>query len=71
MEIAMTSIALNPKSSRFNLSARLMNVMDTLELWLARHHQRKALAELDEHLRRDIGVSRQQAELESSKPFWR
>jgi uncharacterized protein YjiS (DUF1127 family) len=47
---------------------------DRIELWLARRRQRKALAELatrDDHLLRDIGLSRGEAEREAAKPFWR
>jgi uncharacterized protein YjiS (DUF1127 family) len=42
---------------------------------LARMHerscQRRTLRDLDEHLLRDIGVTREQAEGEARKPFWR
>jgi uncharacterized protein YjiS (DUF1127 family) len=42
---------------------------------LARMHerscQRRTLRDLDEHLLRDIGVTREQAEGEAHKPFWR
>jgi len=36
-----------------------------------RLRQRRALARLDARLLRDIGVTAEQAERESSKPFWR
>jgi uncharacterized protein YjiS (DUF1127 family) len=36
-----------------------------------RAEQRKRLAELDEHLLKDIGVSPRAAAEESTKPFWR
>jgi uncharacterized protein YjiS (DUF1127 family) len=36
-----------------------------------RRRQRLALAELDERLLADIGVSRTQARNEADKPFWR
>ena len=42
---------------------------------LARAHersrQRQTLRDLDDHLLRDIGVTREQAEREAHKPFWR
>ena len=38
---------------------------------LERRRQRLALAELDDHLLRDIGLSREQARRESAQPFWR
>ena len=37
----------------------------------SRHRQRRALAQLDDRLLQDIGVTRQQALRESRKPFWR
>lgn len=38
---------------------------------LARSRQRRALAELDEHLLRDIGLTAYDVTREESKPFWR
>jgi uncharacterized protein YjiS (DUF1127 family) len=37
----------------------------------ARWHQRRLLAELDERMLRDIGISRSQALAEAGKPCWR
>jgi uncharacterized protein YjiS (DUF1127 family) len=37
----------------------------------ARSRQRQALAQLDDHLLKDIGVTRQQAIAEAAKPFWK
>ena len=39
--------------------------------WLARSQQRHALRMLDDHLLKDIGITREQARIESTKPFWR
>lgn len=39
--------------------------------WHERWKQRQALLALDDHLLKDIGVSRSQAEDEGGKPFWR
>jgi uncharacterized protein YjiS (DUF1127 family) len=36
-----------------------------------RSRQRQALAQLDDHLLKDTGVTRQQAIAESGKPFWK
>jgi uncharacterized protein YjiS (DUF1127 family) len=36
-----------------------------------RHRQRRALAQLDPRLLRDVGLTSEQARLESAKPFWR
>ncbi|MEL6682695.1 MAG: DUF1127 domain-containing protein [Pseudomonadota bacterium] len=42
----------------------------TLTSVMALRQQRKALKDLDEHLLRDIGVTRQDAEIEAEKPIW-
>ncbi len=39
--------------------------------WKAVSRQRKQLAKLDDHLLADIGLSREQVQVEVSKPFWR
>jgi uncharacterized protein YjiS (DUF1127 family) len=36
-----------------------------------RSRQRQALAELDDHFLKDVGVTRQQAIAEAAKPFWK
>lgn len=38
--------------------------------WHERARSRRALAELDPHLLKDIGVSRDEARAEAIKPFW-
>ena len=44
-------------------------------LWCAgcseRSRQRQALAQLDDHDLKDIGMTRQQANAEAAKPFWK
>ena len=42
----------------------------TLALWLARGRQRRDLAALDAHLRKDIGVTEGEVIREAAKPFW-
>lgn len=39
--------------------------------WHGRWKQRQALMALDDHLLKDIGVSRLDADHEARKPFWR
>ena len=39
--------------------------------WIERSRQRRALAELDDRLLRDIGLTRDEARRESSSPFWK
>ena len=46
----------------------------TLQFWAGRSHQRRQLgelAELDNYLLEDIGVSQEEALREAAKPFWR
>jgi len=46
-------------------------LLETLLIWQERAAQRWALQQLDDHLLKDIGVSRADALREASKPFWR
>lgn len=50
---------------------RLRHGLDTLRLWRERAGGRRQLLTFDDHLLRDIGVTRLQAEAEAHKPFWR
>jgi uncharacterized protein YjiS (DUF1127 family) len=45
--------------------------MATLNRWLERRRQRRALLELSDDLLKDIGASRADAWREATKPFWR
>ncbi|MFQ5994460.1 MAG: DUF1127 domain-containing protein [Acidiferrobacterales bacterium] len=45
--------------------------LDTLLKWQERARQRHALRELDDHLLKDVGISRADVEREAGKPFWR
>jgi uncharacterized protein YjiS (DUF1127 family) len=49
----------------------VMRVADLVLGWGERARQRRHLAELDDRLLRDIGVSRVEVEAEVSLPFWR
>ena len=42
-----------------------------IKLWIDRSRQRKHLARLDDHLLSDIGYTREQVQVEISKPFWK
>jgi uncharacterized protein YjiS (DUF1127 family) len=48
--------------------------LHTLSFWMDRSRQRsqlRELADLDDDLLRDIGVTREEALREAEKPFWR
>ena len=53
------------------LSALIVNATDTVLDWQDRARQRHRLGEMDDHLLRDIGLSRADLEHEVAKPFWR
>lgn len=45
--------------------------VDQLYLWQERAAQRAHLVALDDHLLKDLGLSRGEAVREAAKPFWR
>jgi uncharacterized protein YjiS (DUF1127 family) len=44
--------------------------LHNLQVWMRRSGQRKALAELNDYLLKDIGLSRAEALQEAATPFW-
>ncbi|MGH6899263.1 MAG: DUF1127 domain-containing protein [Geminicoccaceae bacterium] len=61
---------------RWHLASRraaswLRRGRDAIRLWQERSRGRQQLMMLDEHVLRDIGITRLQAEAEAHKPFWR
>jgi len=60
----------SPKVS-VTLMAGLRRVVHNVHEWNDRSRQRQALAELDDHLLKDIGIARSAAAVEASQPFWR
>jgi len=59
-------------ASRSTATANVVTrVLDVVFGWLERSRQRRHLAELDDRLLRDIGISRAEVEAEMSRPFWR
>lgn len=47
------------------------SIYAAVRTWQQRYELRRHLAELDDHLLRDIGLTRAQAAAEAAKPFWR
>jgi uncharacterized protein YjiS (DUF1127 family) len=50
---------------------RRPGLIGLLLFWTSRIRQRRALAELDGALRRDVGLTPAQIDAETAKPFWR
>ena len=48
-----------------------LKTLNLLTLWQRRASTRRAMAEMDDRMADDIGLSRQDIMLEASKPFWR
>ena len=42
-----------------------------IERWIEWSRQRRALRRLNDHLLRDIGLTQEEADRETEKPFWR
>jgi uncharacterized protein YjiS (DUF1127 family) len=57
--------------ARSGLRRTLMALAARAEAGLSRSRQRRALADLDDRLLRDIGVTAYDATQEADKPFWR
>jgi uncharacterized protein YjiS (DUF1127 family) len=53
------------------LAERVGGIFDLLLTWHERARQRRHLRSLDDHMLRDIGLSRADVEGEAEKPFWR
>lgn len=51
-------------------SGALRHLGGIIGSWLDRSRQCKALADLDDRLLRDIGITRSEAKREAAKPFW-
>ena len=42
----------------------------TLQTWVKRYKNRRQLAQLEDHILEDVGLSREQLKREIMKPFW-
>ncbi|MBZ9996402.1 DUF1127 domain-containing protein [Mesorhizobium sp. BH1-1-4] len=65
----MTS-ASSPLASRSPFPFVAWVRLGLLARWYDRHLQRLDLAEIDDHLLRDLGLTRQDVRRECAKPFW-
>jgi uncharacterized protein YjiS (DUF1127 family) len=53
------------------LRAILFRIAAFAALSLERARQRRALVELDDHMLKDVGITRGEVEREAKMPFWR
>ena len=53
------------------VAGNLWKAAEVTQPWYYRWRQRQALMRLDDHLLKDIGVSRADADQEATKPFWK
>lgn len=53
------------------LRAPLDAAAATIALWRARHHDRRAIRQLDDHMLRDIGLDPIAAHEIAARPFWK
>ncbi len=66
-----TKLTVMPTAGLAARTFRAVSVRQVVSGWLNRHRSRRALALLDEHLLRDIGLTAQDASDELRKPLWR
>jgi uncharacterized protein YjiS (DUF1127 family) len=52
------------------LTRILMGLTKVVHNWEVQRRTRKSLAKLEDHLLKDIGISRHEAKVEWNKPFW-
>jgi uncharacterized protein YjiS (DUF1127 family) len=65
------TLAALPARLRPSFASRASQVIDLVLTWHERARQRRHLRSLDNHMLRDIGLSRADVEGEADKPFWR
>lgn len=70
-DVSMTTSSFNPSAGTAVSLKAPIRIATTLVRWYARAKQRAELANFDETLRRDIGVSSADIWREINKPFWR
>jgi uncharacterized protein YjiS (DUF1127 family) len=61
-----------PQTGLLGTLVRAVSVVaETFYLWQDRAAQRAHLAGLEDHILKDMGIGRAEAEREAAKPFWR
>ncbi|OMH32817.1 DUF1127 domain-containing protein [Motiliproteus sp. MSK22-1] len=59
------------KSKAACVKSILDSVKNSLVKWRQNYRSRADLGELSDHMLKDIGITRSQAQDEATKPFWR
>lgn len=52
------------------IAALVVRFARVTSVWITRRRTRKHLSELDDHMLKDIGITRTQARKEAARPFW-
>lgn len=66
----MTVISLGRIGNEISYDKIVTRVFASLDAWLDRFEQRRTLAELDDRMLRDIGLTKGEAMREADKRFW-
>ena len=67
----MSTLVLQQKCEKSLFESKFLALLDIMQCWLERRHQRQQLAQLDPHMLKDIGVDVTQQNHEVNKPFWK
>jgi len=63
-------VGLVRRSAQRDRTGIAVRAVDLLSTWFERSRQRRHLHSLDEHMLKDIGVTRADVEFEAQKHFW-
>ena len=66
----VASCGLSPGRPAAMPGGRLAQAYEQIMSWLERARQRRQLAQLGDHMLKDIGLTRADVDAETSKPFW-
>ncbi len=67
----MNTLILDLKRDDSQFAGKLQKIIDSLQLWMDRHHQRRQLAKLPVYRLKDMGLDPHKVAQEIRKPFWK
>ena len=70
-DLASRRFADAPGQWRLEAGRFAAGILATTMVWLERGRSRRSLAQLDERMLKDLGLSRWDIQQEAEKPFWR